>query len=190
MVASVMTEINSDAYGTVTEIMVVNIVDVMNAMMRPVSVSIVMLCRATTAVTMHDAKSYRSSQSDNKWHSKVMNNYSHLLVAFIMTKYKCTIFTRMVARKSDALTAEGLCEIGASHSWRIPTTLDVYKKHCFVGAGAIAGSCRIVVGHIDMSAVICVAGATFATRTPRAVCQTCKILATRGYTGDWLSSKI
>lgn len=160
-------------------------------------------CSSRLTIAMHDAQHDRRDHANGERHSEVVDDVGVLLPLVVVHHSQRVVLPGIVARERGTRISIDLGEVGAGHSRRIPAALDVDQEHRFrdILAGtttattvaaatatvataatsatsAAASTGRPPVLHVDVTAVVHVAGATLPARAPRAVVQAGQLFAT------------
>lgn len=117
-----------------------------------------------------------------------MYDYSNLFVPNVVRQHHRSVLLRMITRELDALNPILLCEIRTQHRRWITATFYINQQHRIVCP--IWKLTGIVVAHVNMGAMIEIAGATLPTRTPTAIRESYKLFPPRCHTSNRLGNEI
>lgn len=141
-------------------------------------------CGGRLTVAVHDAEHDGRDDADGERDGEVVNDVGVLLPLVVADHGQRVVLPRIVARERGAQAAVRLGEVGTGDGRRVPTTLDVDQQHGFrhdyatgTGRAVSAAATDRPVRHVDVTAVVHVAGAPFPARAPRAVVQAGQLLA-------------
>lgn len=147
----------------------------------------------TSTITVHYAEKHRRDDRNDEWNHEKVYDRLHLFLPVVGGHHDRFVLLRVVTRKHCALEAVQIGEVFALDRRRVAAAFDVHQQDRFLRpldigqieqlrGRRIEGEGKVQIvdeRHIDMSALEHIRGATFATRTPRAVEQTSHIFAPR-----------
>jgi len=150
--------------------------------------------RGLLTVAVHDAQHDGRDHAHGERDGKVVDDVGVLLPLVVVDHGQRVVLTGIVTRERGARHAVGLGEIGTGHGRRVTAALDVDQQHGLGHAHIAAATGRQPdatatatdatdstggrpVLHVNVTAVVHVAGATLPARAPRAVVQAGQLFA-------------
>jgi len=150
--------------------------------------------RGLLTVAVHDAQHDGRDHAHGERDGKVVDDVGVLLPLVVADHGQRVVLPGIVARERGARYAVRLGEIGTSHGRRVTAALDVdqqhglghdhvaaaTRRHLYATATATGATDSIggrPVRHVNVTAVVYVAGATLPARAPRAVVQAGQLFA-------------
>jgi len=164
-------------------------------------------CLLTVAVhdAQHDGRDYAHGERDGE----VVDDVGVLLPLVVADHGQRVVLSGIVTRERGTRHAVGFCEIGTGHGRRVTTALDVDQEHSLVHDHVAAASATgrhlhatataidatdstggRPVCHVNVTAVVHVAGASLPARAPRAVVQAGQLFAAHRCALHWFRHEV